>query len=215
MHPVLAAKLSDRQHVLVFGAGVIGLGVVACIRALGIDCHVTVVEPVPLNARKALEKGADVVIDPSRESVVQRASEITGIKAYKPIIMPKLCKGGFDCVFDCYGSTKTINDSFRVAGSGAKILLIGIKIPMLVDWTPVWLKGLHIMGNLGGAMEEFEGKRLHTFEIVTDLIGKGKLDISELITHRFTLDEYRTAVEVNMNKGAHGAIKTVFDLTGE
>jgi L-iditol 2-dehydrogenase len=215
LHPVLTAMPDDGQHVLVIGAGPIGLGVIACIRALGLDCHITVVEPVPLNAEKAIEKGADVVIDPRRESVVKRASEITGMKTYKPIFMPRLSKGGYDCVFDCYGSTKTINDSFRVAGGGAKVMLIGIQIPTLIDWTPVWLKGLHIMGNLGGATEEFEGKRLHTFEIVTDLIAKGKLDISDLVTHRFTLDEYKTAIEVNMNKAANGAIKTVFDLTGE
>ena len=215
MHPVLSGLPEDGARVLVIGAGVIGLGIVACIRALGIDCHITVVEPTSLNAQKALEKGADEVIDPGRESIYQRTAEITGARVYKPLLMKQVCRGGFDRIFDCFGSTGSINEAFRVAAGGARMVLIGIRIPKIVDWTPVWLKGLHIIGDLGYGMEEHRGERTHTFDIVMDLMKQGKLDTTDLTTHRFTLDEYKTAIEVNMNKGAHGAIKTVFDLTGE
>jgi threonine dehydrogenase-like Zn-dependent dehydrogenase len=215
MHPVLSGLPGDGQKVLVIGAGVIGLGVVACIRALGVECHITAVEPTPLNARKALEKGADEIIDPRRESLYDRAARITGAKVYKPEFLDRICRGGFDRVFDCFGSTASINQALRVAAGGATIVLIGIRIPMWIDWTPVWLKGLRIIGDLGYGLEEYHDKQLHTFDIVIDLMKQGKLDTSDLTTHLFTLDEYRTAIQVNMNKGQYGAIKTVFDLNGE
>jgi hypothetical protein len=39
--------------------------------------------------------------------------------------------------------------------------------------------------------------------------------VTDLITHVFTLDDYVRAIEVNMCKAKYGAIKTVFDLSGE
>ena len=126
-----------------------------------------------------------------------------------------VCRGGFDRIFDCFGSTASINQALRVAAGGAGIVLIGIQIPKLIDWTPVWVKGLHIIGDLGYGIEEYRGERKHTFDIVMELMEQGRLDTTDLTTHMFTLDEYRTAIQVNMKKGQYQAIKTVFDLTGE
>ena len=55
-----------------------GLGVIAALRALGIECHITVSEPVALNRSEALAKGADETVDPESESLYERAMAITG-----------------------------------------------------------------------------------------------------------------------------------------
>lgn len=215
MHPMLTAPPECGQKVLVIGAGVIGLGLIASIRALGIDCHVTAVEPVALNAGKAREFGADEVIDPAAEDVFERTARITGAKVYKPMLSQKLCMGGFDRVYDCVGSADTLNQAFRVAAGHGKVVLIGIHAVGKLDLTPLWLKGLHLIGNHGHGLEDYRGNPENTYEIIVDLMSRGKLDISALITHRFTLDRYAEAIDVNMHKAANDAIKTVFDLTGE
>lgn len=216
LHPVSRVRPKDGDRVLVIGCGVLGLGVVASIRALGIDCRITGLEPVRLNQEKALEKGADEIIDPTCESIYERTAGITGAKVYKPALLEKqLCMGGFDCVFDCVGSTRTIYESLRVAANGGRVALIGINTPKRVDWTPVWLKGLTIVGCHAEGVDEHEGRTRTTFELAIDLVLAGRVDLADLITHRFLLDEYRKAIEVNMHKARYGAIKTIFDLSAE
>lgn len=215
LYPVLRARPEEGEQVLVIGCGVIGLGVIAAIRALDIDCRITAVEPVLMNAEKAMEKGADEIIDPCSESIYDRTVEITGAHLYKPLLEKKICTGGFDRVFDCVGSTETINESFRVAAGLGTVVIIGIQIPRRVDWAPVWMKGLTILGDLGHGSAEYKGKTQHCFDIAIDLVEGGKLDLTDLITHRFALDDYVEAIEVNMNKASNGAFKTLFDLSGE
>lgn len=215
LYPVLRALPQPGEKVLVIGCGPIGLGVIASIRGLGADCHITAADPVELNREKAREKGADEIIDPCRESLYERTARITGAKIYKPLLEKQICMGGFDRIFDCVGSTQTINDSFRIAASGATIVLIGIKMTKTVDWTPVWMKGLTILGDLGYAPAEYLGKRQHCFYIAMDLMKKGRIEMTDLITHRFSIDEWARAIEVNACKTANGAIKTIFDLTDQ
>ncbi|MDD5747943.1 MAG: alcohol dehydrogenase catalytic domain-containing protein [Actinomycetota bacterium] len=215
LYPVMRAMPEEGENVLVMGCGPIGLGVIASIRALGVKCHITAIEPAELNRCKAKEKGADEVIDPSSESIYERASKIAGGKIYKPILEKHILMGGFDRIFDCVGSTDTINLSFRLAGGGATMVLIGIQVTGKIDWTPVWMKGLRVIGNLGYGEVVYEGERTHCFNVAIDLILKGKIDMTDLITHRFSIEEYKRAVEVNTNKAKYGAIKTIFDLTDQ
>ncbi|MBU1670059.1 MAG: alcohol dehydrogenase catalytic domain-containing protein [Actinobacteria bacterium] len=215
LHQVMRVRPREGERVLVVGCGVIGLGVIASIRALDIDCHVTGIEPHPLNQGKAREKGADEIIDPCRESIYERTVEITGAHLYKPTLEKPICMGGFDVIFDCVGSTDTINTSLRVAASMGRYALIGITIPKRIDWAPVWMKGLTIVGCHAEGVDEYKGGVMGTFDVAIDLIAEGKVDLSDLVTHTFTLDEYVEAIKVNMDKAGHNAIKTIFDLTGE
>lgn len=212
LHPVMRGLPSDGDSVLVIGAGVIGLGVVAAIRALGVDCHIAVSEPVARNRSEALAKGADETIDPESEFLYERAGAITGARIYKPMLEKKICMGGFDRVFDCVGSTGTVNDAFRLAAGSSTVVLIGIQVLKRLDWTPVWLKGITLIGNMCYGLADYEGQRVHSFDIAIDLIGKGKVDMSDIITHRFALDDYREAIALNMDKGANNMIKSVFEL---
>lgn len=215
LHSVMRAMPEEGQNVLVIGCGVLGLAVIASIRALGVNCHITGVEPSELNAEKAKEKGADVVINPRSEDIYERTVEITGARLYKPLLEERICMGGYERIYDCVGSTETLDDSFRLAAGEGVVSQIGIQVTEKMDWTPVWMKGLRVIGNLGYGVEEFEGKKMHTFEVAMELIEKGEVDVQDLVTHVFKLGEYKKAIEVNMNKEKYNAIKTVFDLRQE
>jgi threonine dehydrogenase-like Zn-dependent dehydrogenase len=213
LNHVMRARPGDGETVMVYGCGVMGLGVIAAIRALRIRCHITAVEVAELNIEKARELGADEVIVPHRESLFERAEKITGAKRYKPQFAGEICMGGFNKIFDTLGSTATINQSLRLAAGGGTFVLVGIQMPWAVDWTPVWLKGLNITGGQGCGTAEYRGARQYIFDIAMELVDTGKVDLTSMITHRFSLDEYRRAIEVNQAKASHGAIKTVFEVS--
>jgi len=59
-------------------------------------------------------------------------------------------------------------------------------------------------------MEEFEGRARHAFEHFFDLLDGGRLQLPDLVTHRFALVDYREALLVAKEKGRNKAVKAVF-----
>ena len=46
------------------------------------------------------------------------------------------------------------------------------------------------------------------FDIALDLVGEGKVALNGMITHQFSLDNFKEMIEVNLSKEKHRAIKT-------
>jgi threonine dehydrogenase-like Zn-dependent dehydrogenase len=120
--------------------------------------------------------------------------------------------GGFDVVYDCVGSDKTVQDSLRWARAGGTVVLAGVNLkPMHVDLTPIWYQEVALTGLFGHGMEEWDGIRQSTFDLTIDLLLKKKLLIEGLITHRFPLKHWRMAVRTAKDKRS-GAIKVILDF---
>jgi threonine dehydrogenase-like Zn-dependent dehydrogenase len=120
--------------------------------------------------------------------------------------------GGFDVVFDCVGSQKTLQDSLRWARAGGTVVLVGVSLkPMHIDLTPVWYQEVNLIGLYAHGMDQWNGVRKPTFDLTADLLLTKKLPTEGLITHRFPLDQWRTAVRTAKDKSS-GAIKVVLDL---
>jgi threonine dehydrogenase-like Zn-dependent dehydrogenase len=71
----VAPKPSDK--VAVFGAGPIGLGATMGFKSVGVQ-HVTVVDLIPSRVEKALQVGADAIINSADEDVARRLIELHG-----------------------------------------------------------------------------------------------------------------------------------------
>jgi threonine dehydrogenase-like Zn-dependent dehydrogenase len=167
----------------------------------------------PLQMEMATALGADQVL---RESAGDAAVKIAGAKKYKPIKGKPTYAGGFDWVYDCVGSGSSVDDSLHVAGPHGHIVMVGCAAEVShLDLTFVWNRELQIAGcYVYGKERSMEGKP-HTFKVAMDLIlGHPGVDLSRLITHRFTLDQWQEAMQVSLARGKHGAIKTVFDMRG-
>jgi L-iditol 2-dehydrogenase len=198
------------ETALVFGHGVMGLCTIAVLRALHPDVRILGVEVDPFHSEVARGMGVEEVIKPGGKQFYRRIAELTGAKMYTPQMAKPILIGGVDRVFDAVGSTDTLNDSLRILANGGTYNLLGITQIKKIDWTPVWLKELIIKGIYAYQEEEIEGKRVHDFEMALDLFERGKVDLSHLITHRFTLDEWPKALDTALNKGREKAIKIVF-----
>ena len=198
------------QRALVVGSGMIGLGVIEAVRVLSPDCHITAMARYPHQVKMARKLGADEVI--GDEDPYASIARITNGRLYTGKFKNRMILGGFDVVYDCVGSDKTLQDSLRWARAGGTVVLAGVNLnPMKVDLTPIWHQEITLTGLFGHGMEEWDGIRKSTYDLTTDLLLKKTLLIDGLITHRFALKHWRTAVRTAKDKHS-GAIKVLLDF---
>jgi len=211
LHAVMRNPPNDDHIALVLGAGVVGLCIVAALRALGSGARVIVLAKYPFQGEMARRFGADEVIYLRGGDYFRAVAEATGGKLYKPLLGKRVLVGGADIVYECVGSESTIDDALRFARSGGTVVLVGLAaIPKRVDWTPIWLNELTVKGSYWCSMETFQGRRVRTMQLALKWMAEGKLDLSPMVTHRFRLDDYKTALALTANKGRHQVIKSVF-----
>ena len=197
------------EHALVVGSSTIGLGVVMALRALSPGCHIAAMARYPQQVEMARELGADEVV--SREDPYRAVARITQSKLYTGMLNNRMLLGGFDVVYDCVGSSKTVTDSLRWARAGGTVVLAGTNFePMRVDLMPVYYQEVDLLGLYGHGMETVGVTRQSTYDLTRDLLLEGRLTIEGLITHRFPLARWQTAVRTAMDKRS-GAIKVVLD----
>jgi (R,R)-butanediol dehydrogenase/meso-butanediol dehydrogenase/diacetyl reductase len=205
LQAVLDNRPEDKDKILVIGGGVIGAMVVKCVRALGSGCDITVVEPTLFAAEYVKRCGADRTIT---GGMIDAAVEITGGRAYRPMLGERVLMGGFDKVYDTVGHADTLNTALRVTATNGTLSILGIGKEVKLDLTTLWLKLQTVKGCYAYRYNPVEGGRKHAYEMALDLISSGKIRVDDMITHKFPLEKYRELIEVNVNKGGHRAMKT-------
>ncbi|MFQ6058134.1 MAG: zinc-binding dehydrogenase [Anaerolineae bacterium] len=202
----------DEDTVLIVGAGVIGICVVAALRALGSRARVLVLAKYPFQAQAAERYGADQVIRLTRGvDHYQELARALGATLHTPILGKRVVVGGADLVFDCVGSDESLDDALRFTRSGGRMVLVGLAaVPKGVDWTPIWLHEIEIKGSYAYGIESYRGRRVRTFQMALDLMAEGVVDLAPLVTHRFRLEDYPRALATVTNKGRTGVMKAVF-----
>ncbi len=215
VHAVLHHPPKDDDRVLIIGGGPVAFATLWALRALGHKCTVTLLTVESYQLEIAKQLGADDVLlaKPDKEEA-QEVAKRTGAHVYKPVIGPPAMTGGFAQTFDCVGSTASLNDALRYTKAFGKVVLIGnAGILNGVDWTTLWRNELTVVGSYVYGLEDFRGRRLHTFDVTRDLLAAGEgPDPAPLVTHTFPLSQYAQAIEANLHRGQFKSIKTVFDL---
>lgn len=199
---------NNDDHVCVIGSGVIGLMIINAIRGLKINAHITVVEPSEFHAKRAIEYGANEVLN---GDLLEQSAHITGGKIYKPMFGPRIMQGGFDKVFDTIGISKTVQFAIAATRVRGTVSVIGIAKHISFDPTPLWLKLITIKGVYGYGYIEQDGKILHIFDIALALL-KEHPEIENMVTHVFTIEQYKQMIEINLEKCKHKAIKTIVEF---
>ncbi|WP_235714351.1 L-threonine 3-dehydrogenase [Alkaliflexus imshenetskii] len=176
------------EDVLVTGAGLIGSMCVAVARFAGAR-YVVATETNDFRAELARKMGATKVVNPLKDSLTDTVKELGMI--------------GFDIGLECSGSTAAFNQMLDHMYNSGKISLLGI-LPSntTVDWNKVIFKGLTLKGIYGREMFE-------TWYQMEQMLMSG-LDISPIITHRFSVDDYQKGFEI-MEQGNCGKIILSWD----
>jgi threonine dehydrogenase-like Zn-dependent dehydrogenase len=208
LHSVLRKPPLAGDHVLVIGAGIIGLLIVQMAKIVEPDCHVTAIARYPHQAEMARKLGADEVLTGSE--LYPELAEITQAKYYRSPMNRGMLLGGFEVVYDCVGKKTTVSDGLRWARAGGTVVLVGVDLStMKVDLNPVWYQEVDLIGSHTFGMENWHGRRVHTFDLVIRMFEEEAIRYAGLITHRFPFEQYKKAVAAAMDKRS-GSIKVCF-----
>ena len=207
LQAVLDNTPAQGEQVLVIGGGVIGALVVQALNALNTGCTITLSEPSPFHAELCRKFGAEHVF--SDGDILSHTEEITGARRYKPMLGTDMLMGGFAKIFDTVGSRETLNMSLRAMAAGGVLSVVGIGHDITLDLTPLWLKRQTIKGVFSSAFMPVDGRMTHVFDLAIDLARKGKVSLTEMVTHIYTLDKFPEMIETNMAKSRKGAVKTM------
>jgi threonine dehydrogenase-like Zn-dependent dehydrogenase len=208
VHAVLRRRPAVGEKVLILGSGIIGLLVLQAVKALAPESHVTSVVRYEHQGAAAERLGANEVISDSGD-IYAKAARITKAKYYQSTLNRGMLLGGYDVVYDCVGDKYTQRDSLRLAKAGGTVVLIGLSLDQLkLDSTPIWFQEVDLVGSMTFGMEQLDGRELHTYDIVIEMLQEGALSVDELITHRFPFAEHHKAIATSRDKRT-GSIKVI------
>lgn len=171
VHGVRLADPFPGETAVVVGAGPAGLMFAALLRLAG--ATVVAVEPSAGRAALAKAMGAEVVVDPARDSAVAAAREVTdGL--------------GADIVVDAVGTQLSL--AFELVRKAGRIVLFGFKEQARAEIAQARITRDEL--RLVGA---FVGQDV--FPDAIRLLEQGRIDFGPLVTHRIGLGELPAAVE--------------------
>jgi 2-desacetyl-2-hydroxyethyl bacteriochlorophyllide A dehydrogenase len=213
VHAVLRRLPQPGEHVLIIGAGTIGLLILQVIHALVPSATVSVMARYPFQIEQATRMGAAHILYP--QDSYQEVERTTGAKLFTGSFNNKMLLGGFEVIYDTIGSKQTVHDSLRWARAAGTVVLVGLSLhTMQLDLTPVWYQEIDLIGTLAHGMEIWPIGTLEqrsTFSIAAEMIENEQIHPEKLITHRFALTDYRSAFSTVTSKSRSRSIKVVFD----
>jgi threonine 3-dehydrogenase len=178
------------EDVLITGAGPIGLMAAPVVRHAGAR-HVVISDLNPYRLALAEKMGVTMAVDP-RKTPLKEVQKQLGMQE------------GFDVGLEMSGSSAAFREMLANMSHGAKIAMLGIpSSEMSIDWHSVIFNMLTIKGIYGREMYE-------TWYKMTVMLESG-LDISPVITHRFSWREYEQGFAA-METG--NAAKVILDWRG-
>lgn len=214
LHAVLRRLPQPDEHVLIIGAGTIGLLTLQVIHALVPSAIVSVMARYPFQIEQATRLGAAHILYP--QDSYQGVERATGAKLFTGMFDNKMLLGGYEIIYDTIGNKETIHNSLRWARAGGTVVLTGLSLhAMQLDLSPIWYQELDLIGTLGHGTETWPigtREQRSTYSIASEMIENKQIHPEKLLTHRFALTNYRSAFSAATAKSRSRAIKVVFDF---
>jgi hypothetical protein len=120
--------------------------------------------------------------------------------------------GGIDVVYDTIGKKETFEIGVRVLRARGTLVKAGVHGPTMWEDTPLYFKEISMVGSNAFGVEEIDGVRQHGIRHYLDLVAADRVDLTGMLTHTFTLDDWRGAFTALASQATSGAIKVAFDF---
>ena len=205
---VRKGQIKAGENVMVFGVGIIGLGVIQAIRAKCPDVgHVIAVDVQDVRLEAAKGVGASDTINPRNADIFEAAAAICGKEDDYRGVSAKI-----DVVIDCAGyiphipGPPPLEIALRcIANRGGRIVCFGAyEDKMTIEFSNVIKKEPVIIGSNGYAAEELVE--------ALDMMRAGTVDREGLISHTYSLSNIAQAFE---KQGQPEAVKVMLVIPQE
>jgi len=195
-HGANRCRPKPTDKVVVFGAGPIGLGATLAFKSLGVS-HVVVVDLLPGRLDKALQIGADAVINSADEDVVARLIELHGAgESMYP------GKAGTNIYLDAAGVPAVVNTALAAAQKSATVGIVGVhKEPVPVDLINLMSNEITLLGSMGYPDE--------IFEVTKDLVANWE-KYALIVSHTIPFGSVGEALELAQTPGAADKVVVTF-----
>ena len=179
------AKVDASNTILISGGGNIGLCALAVAKGKG--ARAIVLESVPLRQKVAKEMGADFVLDPNEEGIIERVKGLTNGQ-------------GADFVLETSGESASYKNMFDYVRNNGHITVVGINIGNIIpaELGKIQSKGLIIKGTVGSP---------YVWDKALKFLAQSKFDITKIQTHKFPLEKAEEAFRLARDR--EKAIKTI------
>ena len=206
LHATLLGGPAAGQNVMIFGAGIIGLGILQSIEVIGLDLNkVIVVDVSDRRLAMAGELGADEVVNAARENVYERARDLTG-EVPVLFLQGAVKTPAVDVVYDCVGYIQerpepaVIQQALRIARENGRVVVHGVfEAPVTLELMHMVRKHIQVFGSYGFVPDEAV-KAL-------DLMRDRKVDRRKLVSHEYPIEE--TAEAFGMQSQVENSVKVV------
>jgi threonine dehydrogenase-like Zn-dependent dehydrogenase len=213
LHAILRRPPRDGDRVLILGTGMIGLGMISALRAIGVRVRIVALARHAFQAAAARSLGADAAVGHEGGDVYEALAATLDTRVQGRQKDNRYLVDGFDTVYDCVGSARSLHDAIRWCRPRGTVLLEGIDMyPGVLDRTQLWRRELEIVGTSGQGLDEWEGQRRNTFEWVIAWLREGRLSLEGLLSHRFPQRDYKDAIRTAIAKRKTGAIRVALDF---
>lgn len=174
IYSVNQAVSLKRAKVGILGFGPIGMSVMLAAKAQGADSFY-VTDKIKDRLSVARKEGARLTANPERENVVGRILEQVPL--------------ALDVVFECCGQQEAFDQAIDLLKPGGKLL--GVGIPEFDTWSMSVEKTRRKELTI-----QFVRRQENCVRTALELMEKGKIDVSNMITHRFPFEETKAAFDL-------------------
>ena len=184
---VLNGKVEPGDTIAVVGAGPIGLATIMTAR-LRTPAKIIAIDLADSRLARALDFGADVVVNNGAEDAVARVMEITDGR-------------GVDAAIEAVGVPETFELCTALIRAGGRVANVGVHgCSATLHLETLWIRNVLITT---GLVDTF------TTPVLLQLIEGGRLDPTPFATHRFQLGDTMEAYDVFADAARTQALKVV------
>jgi len=190
IHGIRQVGIDLGDHVLIFGCGTIGSILMQLCKNSG-AATLTVVDLIEEKLHLAKKLGAT-------NALLADADLPAKLKELRP--------EGFQVVIDATGSPAVVQSMFSYVRDRGRLLLFGVcpsKAKIEISPYDVYKRELKIYGTFA---------LLHTLVPAIEMIREKKINAEALVSHRFSLDDFMTGLNMMLEKT--GSMKIVIEPTG-
>jgi len=195
MHACNRAALNPGDKIAIFGAGPIGLAILAVLRSRGFD-DIALVDMSDFRLDLGRSLGAKHLINPKTGDVAQALAAVHGAgEVFGASVV------GTRVFFEVTAASPVVNQIIEMAPFHAHLVVVAVHHhPAPVNLLAALSRELVITTSMAYTDE---------FQTVIDDLKSGKLKPQAMVTHRFALDDFPDAFSTASDKDAAGKVLIV------